>query len=63
VIVFFYTVGSITEAQKSGLLNWVAGGKGYVGIHSAADSFRDCEEYRAFVGGYFVTHPRYRSTR
>jgi len=60
LIVFFYTVGSITDAQKNGLLNFVASGKGYAGVHSAADSFRDCPEYRAMVGGHFVTHPHYR---
>lgn len=60
VIVFFYTLGTITDAQKNGLLNWVASGKGYVGVHSAADSFCDCPEYIAFVGGRFVTHPHYR---
>lgn len=60
LLVFYYTVGQLSEAQKAGLLNWVAAGKGYVGIHSAADSFRGCPEYRAMVGGHFVTHPRYR---
>lgn len=60
LIVFYHTVGEITDAQKNGLLNWVAGGKAYVGIHSAADSFRGCPEYRAMVGGHFVTHPSYR---
>jgi len=60
LLVFHYTMGEITDAQKNGLLNWVAAGKGYAGIHSAADSFRGCEEYRAMVGGYFVTHPKYR---
>ena len=60
LIVFYYTVGTITDAQKNGLLNHVASGKGYAGVHSAADSFRDCPEYRAMVGGHFVTHPRYR---
>ncbi len=60
LIVFYYTVGSITDEQKNGLLNYVASGKGYVGFHSAADSFRDCPEYRAMVGGYFITHPAYR---
>jgi type 1 glutamine amidotransferase len=60
LIVFYYTVGSITDAQQNGLLNWVASGKGYVGVHSAADSFRDCPEYRAMVGGWFVTHPHFR---
>jgi type 1 glutamine amidotransferase len=60
LIVFYYTVGEISDAQKSGLLNHIASGKGYVGVHSAADSFRGCPEYRAMVGGHFVTHPRYR---
>ena len=60
LIVFHYTLGELTDAQKNGLLNWVAKGNGYVGIHSAADSFRECPEYRALVGGYFLTHPRYR---
>jgi len=60
LLVFYYTVGSLTDEQKLGLLNWVASGKGFVGIHSAADSFRDCPEYRAMIGGHFVTHPRYR---
>ena len=60
LLVFYYTIGEITDAQKNALLGWVASGKGYVGIHSAADSFRGCPEYRAMVGGHFVTHPRYR---
>jgi len=60
LLVFYYTVGTITDAQKNGLLNWIASGKGFAGFHSAADSFRDCPEYRAMVGGYFVTHPHYR---
>lgn len=60
LVVFFYTVGEITDAQKNGLLNYVASGRGFVGIHSAADSFRECPEYRAMVGGYFVTHPHFR---
>ncbi len=60
LIVFYYTVGEITDAQKNGLLNFVASGKGYAGFHSAADSFRECPEYRAMVGGHFTTHPHYR---
>lgn len=61
VLVFYYTGGELTDAQKNALLGFVAGGKGYVGIHSAADSFHGCPEYRAMVGGYFVTHPQYRT--
>jgi type 1 glutamine amidotransferase len=60
LIVFYYTVGEITDSQRDGLSNFVRSGKGYVGIHSAADSFRDDPAYRAMVGGHFITHPRYR---
>jgi len=60
VLVLFYTVGELTTARRDGLLEWVASGKGLVGIHSAADSFRGCPDYRAMIGGYFATHPRYR---
>jgi hypothetical protein len=60
LIVFYYTVGEIADAQRDGLSNFVKSGNGYVGIHSAADSFRDDPAYRAMVGGHFITHPRYR---
>ena len=60
LIVFYYTLGKISDAQKNGLLNHIASGKGFVGVHPAADSFRECPEYRAMIGGHFVMHPHYR---
>jgi len=60
LISFYYTVGTITDAQKNGILNFIASGKGFAGAHCAADSFRDCPEFRAMVGGHFFTHPNYR---
>lgn len=60
LIAFYYTVGTLTDAQKNGLLNFVASGKGFAGPHCTADSFRECPEYRAMVGGHFATHPHYR---
>ena len=56
VLVFHYTVGTISDAQRDALSSWLMGGKGYVGIHSAADSFRDDPAYRNMVGGHFITH-------
>jgi len=61
LIVFFYTVGQVSDAQRNGLSNFLRAGGGFVGIHSAADSFRDDPAYRCMIGGFFVTHPRYRS--
>ena len=60
LVAFYNTVGTLTDAQKNGLLNFVASGKGFAGAHPAADSFRECPEYRAMVGGHFATHPHYR---
>jgi hypothetical protein len=61
LVAFYHTVGEISDTQKNGLLDFVAAGKGFATAHSGADSFRDCPEYRAFVGGHFVTHPHFRS--
>jgi hypothetical protein len=60
LIVFYYTVGEITDSQRDGLSNFIREGKGFVGIHSAADSFRDDPAFRSMIGGHFVTHPHFR---
>lgn len=61
VLVFYYTVGELTKEQRDGLLDWVAEGHGFVGIHSAADAFRDCPSYHAMIGGRFQNHPKPRT--
>jgi len=60
VVVFFYTVGTINEEQKRGVMNFVKDGKGFVGFHAAADSFRGDPDWDAFIGGHFIGHPPYR---
>jgi uncharacterized protein len=73
----FYTCGDLTQPGqdpgqpmtpdgKRKLLEAIAGGKGFVGFHSAADTFHspgprgesqtDLDPYVAMVGGEFVTH-------
>jgi len=61
LVVFYWTIGEITEAAKRGVMNHVAAGKGFVTFHSGADSFRGDPDWRAFVGGYFIGHPHYRT--
>ena len=61
LVIFYWTVSEITEAQKRGLMNHIASGKGYVTFHSGADSFRGDPDYRSFVGGHFIGHPKYRT--
>jgi uncharacterized protein len=57
LIVMFNTGGQLTVEQKRGLVEGVAAGKGFVGCHGAADSFKDSPEYIAMIGGMFVRHP------
>ena len=57
-VVLDYTTGEdLTDAQRDGLLGFIIGGKGFVGIHSAADSFKGTAGYIPMVGGKFLTHP------
>ncbi len=61
LVVFYWTVGAIKDEQRQGLLDHIAKGKGFVTFHSGADSFRDDATWKKFVGGYFTTHPAYRT--
>jgi type 1 glutamine amidotransferase len=75
----FYTCGDLTKPDKYGnppmtpkgkqaLLDAVSGGKGFVGFHSASDSFHsrgkanenqtDLDPYIAMLGGEFIVHGR-----
>ena len=60
-VVVCYTTGeNLTEEQAHGLLDGIAhGGKGFVGVHSAADSFRDTPGFINMVGAKFLSHPDY----
>lgn len=53
----FYTQGSeMTPEQEKGLTEFVASGKGWAGIHSASDSFKNSDAYWKMVGGRFKGH-------
>jgi len=45
------------SARKQNLLDFVAGGKGLVGIHAATDAYYKWPEYGEMIGGYFQNHP------
>ena len=52
-----YTTGlTLSEEQEAGLCGFVADGGGYVGIHSASDSFKNADRYWEMVGGRFAGH-------
>lgn len=48
--------GKLTAAQQAALCDAVAKGKGFVGIHSASDSFVANRRYMEMIGSQFVTH-------
>lgn len=58
--VIFYTTGELPmdEEQKASLLAFVRDeGKGFLAVHSAADTFYKWPEYGDLVGGWFDQHP------
>jgi hypothetical protein len=57
--VFFYTTGElpIDAAQKRALVEFVRSGRGFVGAHSATDTFYKWPEYGEMIGAYFDGHP------
>lgn len=58
-VLIFATTGELpmSEAQKRAILEFVGGGKGFFGIHNAADTFYQWPEYGRMLGGYFSAHP------
>ena len=60
--VVVYTTGfvnDLTPAREKGLLEYVRKGGGFVGIHSASDSFRGSRKYVEMINGEFLTHPHH----
>jgi len=58
--VAFYTTGELPldDQQKADLLTFVREeGKGFIGMHSAGDTFYQWPEYGEMVGGWFDSHP------
>jgi len=57
--VVFYTSGELpmSGGEKSALIEFVRSGRGFLGIHSAADTFYSWPDYLDLVGGYFNGHP------
>ena len=58
--VVFYTTGELDmdDQQKADLLSFIReDGKGFIGIHSAPDTFYKWLDYGEMLGGYFDGHP------
>lgn len=58
VVVFLNTTGDVLDNQEQAAFErFIRSGRGFVGIHSAADTEYDWDWYTAMVGHMFVTHP------
>jgi hypothetical protein len=57
--VMFYTTGELpmTEEEKSAFADFIRSGHGFVGVHSATDTFYTWATYGDIIGGWFNNHP------
>jgi uncharacterized protein len=57
--VMFFTSGELpmNNSQKAAFLAFVRSGHGFVGVHSATDTFYQWRDYLELIGGYFNDHP------
>lgn len=63
--VVFYTTGElpISAAGKQALMDWLAAGGAFVGIHCATDTLYEYAPYVAMIGGTFDGHPWHEDVR
>jgi len=61
--VMFFTTGELpmNDGQKQALVDFVRDGGGFLGVHSATDTFYQWPEYGTLIGGYFDQHPWHQS--
>ncbi|WP_159942844.1 MULTISPECIES: ThuA domain-containing protein [unclassified Nocardiopsis] len=57
-VVWMSTTGDVlNEDERAAFEEYVRGGGGFVGVHSASDTHYDWEWYGGLVGAYFASHP------
>jgi len=59
VLMFALTSGELAldDGQKRAILEFVNGGGGFIGVHSASDTLYEWADYGRLVGAYFKEHP------
>jgi hypothetical protein len=57
--VMFYTTGELpmTDEEKNAFADFIRSGHGFVGVHSATDTFYTWGTYGELTGGWFNNHP------
>jgi type 1 glutamine amidotransferase len=55
-VFFANTTGNLGIPDLEGFLAWISAGHGFLGAHSATDTYHDAPDYIAMIGGEFLTH-------
>ena len=57
-VMFLNTTGDVlNESQQAALKNFIQGGGGFMGVHSATDTEYNWPWYGRMIGAYFSSHP------
>ena len=55
-VVFANTTGNLGIPDLPAFLSWIRGGGGFIGTHSASDTYHDAPDYIEMLGAEFDTH-------
>ena len=55
-VFFANTTGSLGIPDMGAFLDWIAAGHGFLGAHSASDTYHESDAYLDMLGGEFATH-------
>ncbi len=55
-VIFANTTGNLPLPDKEAFLEWIKSGKGFVGMHSATDTFHEYKPYIDMIGAEFKQH-------
>jgi type 1 glutamine amidotransferase len=55
-VIFANTTGDLPLPDPQGFVDWVKAGHGFVGMHSATDTFPGFAPFIEMIGGHFKTH-------
>ncbi len=56
-VIFASTTGNLPIPDLPGFMEWIRGGKAFIGIHAATDTLGGSDAYCEMVGGSFAGHP------
>jgi uncharacterized protein len=57
LVMFVNTTGELQLPARETLLEWIAAGGSFIGVHSASDTWHEWPQYIEMLGGEFDHHP------